>query len=227
MTLLQVDAVDSVEVATGSFLEDTASAVQPELPRPVTPWTPSYSVSHLGTEEVDPVSDVVDDSADVVPEPAIDIAEVSASPTVVVEDTTSEDGTAPDAPVAEIERPWTPSYSVTQQGSASPAPGEPAVLEEAVPAELQAEDEEDEDDGDAKSLSALIAPIAILTAATAGSSPPSPLNQPTALPEEKEEGNDDAKSLSPIVAPIAVLASAVASPDQVSLLTQFEPFGFD
>ncbi|KIY72381.1 hypothetical protein CYLTODRAFT_417966 [Cylindrobasidium torrendii FP15055 ss-10] len=220
-----VETVESAEVpGSGSFIDESAPTAQPELPRPTSPWTPSYSVSHLGTEETEPVS--VDNSEDAIPEPADDKAESSASPIVVVEDTSSEEPAASDAPAADIERPWTPSYSVTQQGSASPAPGEPAALEETDPAGSQPEDDqedEEEDDGDAKSLSAIIAPIAALTAATAGSNPASPLNQPSDLIEEKEEeGDSDAKGLSAIVPPIAALATAVASPDQLATPSEIE-----
>ena len=101
------------------------AASQPEPERPKSPWTPSYSVSHQGT----------------LPTSTIEVAPIDAPVAVIVSPQPVAEAAAAAAaeeqpvvqPAVEVpERPWTPSYSVNQQGS-SPHIAAKALEEEPVP----------------------------------------------------------------------------------------------
>ncbi|KAJ8474300.1 hypothetical protein ONZ45_g15991 [Pleurotus djamor] len=89
--------------------------------RPKSPWTPSYSVTSQGSPKPEAQIPLVAESSS--EEPTILDAPLVVEP-IVTETPTAEEAKALDTP-DQIERPkspWTPSYSVTRQGSVPPSP---------------------------------------------------------------------------------------------------------
>lgn len=94
-----------------------AEAIAVETPAekaPSRPWTPSYSVSRQGSRS----SLVAKEESSASTEPAAALAEVSEPSALVARELVAEpedEATSDKAP----SRPWTPSYSVSRQGSRS------------------------------------------------------------------------------------------------------------
>ena len=137
------DTVEQEIVQTDQFSASAAIDSQQQASvEPDRPWTPSYSVSRQGTSPVSSAKEL--DDLEEQPstgniQPVLPISIVVSAETVeepsTLEDVepqlTTETGSEP--AFEEVpERPWTPSYSVTRQGS-SPALA-PKVLED-VPSE--------------------------------------------------------------------------------------------
>ncbi|KAH8100109.1 hypothetical protein BXZ70DRAFT_206856 [Cristinia sonorae] len=138
-----VVVVDSEPSATPETAEEPAAGSTSETERPKSPFAASYSVtqqgsSPLGTPAVEskdlPVHEPTASDVTAVEEPtakevvtpeintaAENVVEI-AEPTPVHADGEETEVSESLAQPEKIERPWTPSYSVTRQGSVSPAP---------------------------------------------------------------------------------------------------------
>nr|GAT60797.1 predicted protein [Mycena chlorophos] len=101
-TTIQVSEENSNDVGETITHDDLLSSSTPEIERPKSPWTPSYSVVQQGPG-IDPVDEVL-----VLDQPTLTISEVSNEPPAIAEDNVRP------------KSPWTPSYSVVVQGSSVP-----------------------------------------------------------------------------------------------------------
>ena len=122
----QVPEPPAAVVVTAEPESDPVAVAQEDAPAPPVerPWTPSYSVSRQGSRS----------SLKVEPQPA-EAERADEAPAAVV--ITSEPETQEEAPATEEVKPtWTPSYSVSCQGSRSSliekAESKPAELEQVV-----------------------------------------------------------------------------------------------
>lgn len=122
----------------------------PDEAAPERPWTPSYSVIRQGSTPALSTKELEAETSEV---PPTDIAEAAAAETpevVVVAPTpapAAETGPILEQPVVAattepVERPWTPSYSVSHQGTPPPTAVEEAPIETPVAVIVSPEPEE-------------------------------------------------------------------------------------
>ncbi|EKM58221.1 uncharacterized protein PHACADRAFT_252378 [Phanerochaete carnosa HHB-10118-sp] len=107
--------------ASAAAIETEVPKASPVAERPPSPWTPSYSFNHQGSSPLNsPAVQPKDLEADV---PAPSTPETSVEPEAVQQPELAAENL--EAKPEQPERPWTPSYSVTTQGPASPLKEEP------------------------------------------------------------------------------------------------------
>ncbi|KAJ7650329.1 hypothetical protein FB45DRAFT_1050367 [Roridomyces roridus] len=132
-TTLEALAAGAVVEAEGVAEEPQLLAPrEPEIERPKSPWTPSYSVTTQGpgipTAEELEAADLSTLPPPATEAVAADIEEQQAptetlveAPAIVLEDKAPADSLSPQEPEPERPKsPWTPSYSVTTQGPGIP-----------------------------------------------------------------------------------------------------------
>ncbi|KAF8920284.1 hypothetical protein CPB85DRAFT_624385 [Mucidula mucida] len=144
----ELNAIGATETSTNDDINAPASLDKPEFleaPQVERPWTPSYSVTQQGPGTPEPSSESAVENG------SVELAEPNA-----IEDMRN-DFIEPFAPKAihastsginesqllnagqettkEIERPWTPSYSVLQQGPGTPLVEKPDLLEPIIVAD--------------------------------------------------------------------------------------------
>jgi hypothetical protein len=83
----------------------SAELAEPAQTPPERPWTPSYSVSRQGSTHLVSAAETVEEKT--LATPVINVEEAAAA--------ASEEPAKAEEPA--VERPWTPSYSVSQQGT--------------------------------------------------------------------------------------------------------------
>ncbi|KAL4268573.1 hypothetical protein AB1N83_001782 [Pleurotus pulmonarius] len=131
-------------LSTSLSRSKSADSLTPDdnLERPKSPWTPSYSVTSQGSPNLSP--QVLTEEP-----PSIEVgtgADVESVPTVETPAQPSVDPSPVEAIIAPVperpKSPWTPSYSVTRQGSTPPSPQPapaPAPTELVVNADIDAQ----------------------------------------------------------------------------------------
>ncbi|KAJ7127037.1 hypothetical protein C8R44DRAFT_112368 [Mycena epipterygia] len=113
------------------------AAHEPEMERPRSPWTPSYSVTTQGPG-LSPFDEEEIAELPILPPPVNPMALSIESPSVVAQAeptvtvTKIEDVEAEASPSSDPPRPWTPSYSVVIQGSPLSTPVDLGMPEESV-----------------------------------------------------------------------------------------------
>ncbi|CAL1716485.1 unnamed protein product [Somion occarium] len=124
-----VPEVPRIDIATEPAVQEVPSTNGVEIERPKSPWTPSYSVSQQGSS---PFGTPAVNAKELQDEPAVELlAAIDQTaieeptrtnvPTIAVQSSPEDKATASGSEAVEDrpERPWTPSYSVVTQGSAS------------------------------------------------------------------------------------------------------------